>query len=155
VSRVDIAYSGVDEPAWSKNLGAFAKKALRAAGIRGWSLSILLCDDATIKDLNARFRGRDEATDVLSFSQFEGSDCPAPRRLPFARVRPGDVAISLDTLRVNAEYFGVEAEEELKRLVVHGILHLSGMDHGDNDPSQPMLARQEDILARLSEERIF
>jgi rRNA maturation RNase YbeY len=70
-------------------------------------------------------------------------------------INGGDIIISLHTLGENAEYFGVEEEEELKRLLIHGILHLSGMDHSDNSPEQEMLIYQEKILTRLSGVKIF
>lgn len=151
MNRVDVAFEGIDEPAWTDRLVAFAERALAEEGIDGWDLSILLCGDPTIRDLNARFRGKDESTDVLSFELGEtyrdedGSE----------RCSAGDIAISLDTLRTNAAYFSVDEDEELRRLVVHGILHLSGEDHEDNDPSRPMLRRQEEILGALSGERII
>ena len=62
----------------------------------------------------------------------------------------GDVFISLDSMRRNAESFGVDEDEELKRLLVHGILHLEGYDHSSNDfASEPMLIRQEKIMKEL------
>ena len=68
------------------------------------------------------------------------------------RFLAGDIVISLDALSRSAEEFGVSPDEELRRLLVHGILHLSGMDHEDNAPSRPMLHRQEEILRALAAE---
>jgi probable rRNA maturation factor len=62
----------------------------------------------------------------------------------------GDIVISLDMLTQNARYFSVSENDELKRLLVHGILHLEGMDHEDNDPARPMLVLQEQILETFS-----
>jgi probable rRNA maturation factor len=111
----------------------------------------VLCDDQTIKALNARYRGRDEATDVLSFelgAEETGDDGSA-------RWLPGDIVISLDGLEENARYFKVSEDEELRRLLIHGILHLDGMDHQTNDEAEPMIVLQERILTRLGEERIL
>ena len=58
----------------------------------------------------------------------------------------GDIVISVDTLAKNAVEFDVSQDQELKRLLIHGILHLSGMDHSDNSPEQPMLQFQEIVL---------
>ena len=66
----------------------------------------------------------------------------------------GDIAISLPALGRNARKFGVSENEELKRLVVHGILHLAGMDHG-RGKGGAMLSLQEDLLERLGAERII
>jgi probable rRNA maturation factor len=66
------------------------------------------------------------------------------------RYLPGDLVISLETLKENARYFRVTEDEELRRLVIHGVLHLDGMDHEDNEPFRPMLRFQEELLVKLS-----
>jgi probable rRNA maturation factor len=63
--------------------------------------------------------------------------------------------ISLETLRENAEYFRTPEEEELRRLLIHGILHLDGMDHTTNNEKEPMLQLQERLLVRLAGERVL
>jgi probable rRNA maturation factor len=86
-------------------------------------LSIVLTDDATIREINREWRGKDKATDVLSFSQVEA-------KLPqMNRVMLGDVIISMDTALRQAESIGHSLDEEFKRLLVHGVLHLLGHDH--------------------------
>ena len=67
------------------------------------------------------------------------------------RFPAGEIVISLDQLAYNAAEFGVTENEELKRLVIHGMLHLSGKDHADNSPGQEMLLLQERILKRLDQ----
>ncbi len=151
MNRVEVAAEGVNEPAWASRLASFAERAVMKLGRDGWDLSILLCDDATIRDLNARYRKKDESTDVLSFELAEKT---MDEELG-ERWAAGDIVISLDTLATNAAYFGVPQDEELRRLVVHGILHLDGMDHEDNDPLRPMLRLQEQLLADLGEEHII
>lgn len=151
MNRVEVAVEGVPEPHWIPKLAAFAEKVIASLGRDGWDLSLLLCDDATIRDLNSRFRDKDEATDVLSFALGEHTTDEELGQ----RWSAGDIAISLDTLAANASYFGVSQDEELRRLVLHGILHLDGMDHEDNDPSRPMLRLQEELLAGLGGERIL
>jgi probable rRNA maturation factor len=71
------------------------------------------------------------------------------------RFLPGDIVISLDTLRENARYFQIPEDEELRRLIIHGILHLDGMDHNSTSATEPMLVLQEEILSNLKDERIF
>jgi probable rRNA maturation factor len=157
VNRVAVNAGEAPLPAWSESLSRYALKALAALGRDNWDLSVLLCGDETIKKLNAQYRGRDEATDVLSFElgvEEAGEDGGK-------RYLPGDIVISLDTLRENARYFEISEDEELRRLVIHGILHLDGMDHRTNGDAaaggddEPMIALQENILAGLGEERIL
>jgi probable rRNA maturation factor len=116
-----------------------------------WELSVLLCNDAYIRGLNARYRDRDEPTDVLSFALGE-SFRDGEGDLWYL---PGDIIISLETLGENARYFAVGEDEELRRLIIHGILHLDGMDHLSNEPDQPMLRLQEAILAEFADARII
>jgi len=65
------------------------------------------------------------------------------------------MAVSLETMTANAAYFNVTPDEELKRLLIHGVLHLDGMDHKTNGPAEPMLRLQEEILADLAGENII
>jgi len=149
VNRVAISAEDVPLPAWGPGLRAFAGKVLGRLGRDGWELSVLICGDRTIADLNSAYRGKDGPTDVLSFSQGDG--CP----FPGGGGHVGDIAISLDTLRENARLFDVDEDEELRRLLIHGILHLDGMDHHTNDKAEPMLRLQEQILEELADQRIL
>lgn len=150
MNRVAIDARGTPLPSWSGAVRGYVRKVLKRLNRDGWDLSVLFCDNAYIRSLNARFRGADEATDVLSFVLGEKTEEGGrPRFLP------GDLVISLETLSENARYFEVSQDEELRRLLIHGILHLDGLDHDTNDPAQPMLRLQEKILAELSGARII
>jgi probable rRNA maturation factor len=157
VNEVEVASAGVEPPPWCSRLVRFACRVLEARGIENWELSILLCDDETIRELNRKYRHLDAVTDVLSFSQREEAGLapvPSPAGAPpEARRSAGDVVISLETLRDNAATGGVSEEEELKRLVIHGILHLEGLDHAGEDSE--MLGLQEEILSSLAKERVL
>ena len=146
MNAVEVSVEGVGTPPWLERVRDFALAVLAELGQENWDLSVLLCDDSFIRGLNRQYRDRDEATDVLSFEQGEAYRDPEGRE----RFLAGDIVISLDALERSAEEFGVSLDEELRRLLVHGILHLSGMDHEDNDPSRPMLVRQEEILRSLA-----
>ncbi|MDR0643176.1 MAG: rRNA maturation RNase YbeY [Treponema sp.] len=150
MNRVEVEAGDLPLPAWAEKSGAFVIKALEKLGRDGWDLSVLYCGDRFIKSLNARYRGRDEATDILSFPQ--GEDFPPA---PGGRRLAGDIVISLDTLAENSGFFGVSMDEELRRLLIHGILHLDGMDHKTNEKTEPMLRLQEEILDNLAGERII
>jgi len=151
MNRVDLSFEGVSELAWADSLIAFTLAVLEKLGKEGWDVSLLICDDPFIRDLNARYRSKDEATDVLSFVLGEWT----PDEGEGKRWAAGDIAISLDTLEKNAIYFGVGRDEELRRLVIHGVLHLAGMDHEDNDSDRPMLLLQEKLLVELAEMNIM
>jgi len=137
-------------PSWSSTMCSFALKVLDEIKRENWQLSILLCGDKTITELNDRYRNINEPTDILSFNL--GSEIQEDGRTFYL---PGDIVISLDTLKENASYFKINEDEELRRLIIHGILHLDGMDHRSLDVNEPMLALQEEILGKLGNERII
>jgi probable rRNA maturation factor len=146
MNAVEVSVEGIDTPEWLERARSFAKDVLDELGKDGWDLSLLLCDDGFIRGLNRQYRDRDEPTDVLSFEQGESYRDPEGG----TRYLAGDIVISLDSLGRNADENGVSRENELKRLIVHGVLHLSGMDHEDNDASRPMLVLQEELLRKLA-----
>lgn len=106
-------------------LEILASRILRDLGRVDGELSLYLTDDAQIRELNREYRGVDRATDVLSFSQQEG-EALFPTGGPCLL---GDVVISMDRAGEQAREFGTELDVELRRLLVHGVLHLLGYDH--------------------------
>lgn len=116
-------------------LEAFVKQAQKAVGLRG-SVSILLADDEELEHLNTAFRGKNKPTDVLSFPADELSEGHA-----------GDIAISLETAARQAAEFGHSLQSEVKILLLHGLLHLNGMDH-ETDEGE-MAAKELKLRARL------
>ena len=143
MNRVFFASRDVPLPPWTGAAGSFIKSVLKRLGLKDWELSVLFCNNKYIKSLNAEYRNRDEATDVLSF--------PIGEMSPSGTFMAGDLVISLDALKENARFFGVSEDEELRRLLVHGILHLSGEDHATNGIEEPMLETQEELLACIPE----
>lgn len=112
-------------------------------------VSVLLCDSAAMRDLNARYRGIEAPTDVLSFGQFEDDGHWSALSEQVA----GDVVIAVDVGVRQAALRGEPLERELCRLLVHGMLHLVGMDHADPPfEDEPMLTLQERILGDLRAE---
>ena len=146
MNKVVISAEEVPLPAWANRAEAYIQKVLKLLGHRNWELSVLFCNNRYIKTLNARFRGRDEPTDVLSFTLGETM---RPSGRAAAVYLAGDIVVSLDALEENARYFDVPADEELCRLLIHGILHLSGADHAGNEEGESMLKTQEEILKSL------
>ena len=139
--RCSRSGSGVDP----RTVRRRAEKTLHALDAAHSELSILLCDDDLIRDLNAEHRDVNSATDVLSFSM-QGEDDPAdPARML------GDVVISIETAVRQASEHGCSVIDEVTTLLVHGVLHLVGYDHHDNAEESRMntLARHlEGIVSR-------
>ena len=113
-------------------------------------VSITFIDDAGIRELNKQFRLIDRATDVLSFPLFdyEGeSDEPPVDELVGML---GDVVISLETAKRQAEEYGHSLEEEVAFLTVHSMLHLLGYDHETSaEDEKEMFGRQDEIMQRM------
>ncbi len=152
MNNIDILVENIEMPRWIGSAESFISKVLKIIEIENWEFSVTFCDNAFIRELNRNYRDKDSATDVLTFAQ---DDDPLPFEFNEAVHNAGDIIISLHTLGENAEYFGVEENEELKRLIIHGILHLQGMDHSDNSPTQEMLIYQEKLMDELTKVKIF
>ena len=99
-------------------LQRFLTRARRAAGLQG-TVNVLLTSSAEMKSLNRRFRATDKPTDVLSF----------PAELDARKHFAGEIAISVEMAAQNARALGHSPAEEVKILVLHGVLHLRGYDH--------------------------
>jgi probable rRNA maturation factor len=105
----------------------FAERALDAIGLEGAVATVVFVSDRTIKRLNRQFRGRDAATDVLSFPMAED---PVDRR---PEEPLGDVVVSVERAAEQAAEHGLSFEREVAQLILHGLLHLCGYDHETDD----------------------
>ena len=118
------------------SLTRFLKRARSAVGLPG-EVDVLLTSDAELQRLNRAYRGKNKATDVLSF----------PTPFEISPLHAGDLAISLDTAARQAAAFSHSLEVEIKVLLLHGLLHLSGHDHETDDGE--MAAREAELRATL------
>ena len=111
---------------------------LQAVGEPDAGLSILLVDDEEIRRLNREHRGKDKATDVLSFAlaPAAGGSRDGPERLL------GDVVISVESARRQAADYDAPLQNELYRLLIHGVLHVLGYDHEKPDERKAMIAQE-------------
>jgi probable rRNA maturation factor len=114
-------------------LALFARK-LQAEAAKGRAFDCLITGDAEMRRLNRQFRGQDCATDVLSFPSQRQTRRSAPRgaglRACLGQPAPlGDIAISLARARAQSRRYGHGVEDEIRVLMLHGVLHLVGMDH--------------------------
>jgi len=117
-------------------LARFLARARRAVGLKGM-VNVLLTSSAEMKSLNRRFRGKDKPTDVLSFPAEPGA------QKQFA----GDIAISAEIASQNARALGHSPADEVKILVLHGVLHLRGYDHECDN--RQMARREKQLRAKL------
>lgn len=125
----------------------FCEEAADVCGLRPeQEISLVFTTDEQIARLNREYRNKTEPTDVLSFAFSETEDWPADQNEDLL----GEVFISTQMIGENAAYFQVDEEEELKRLIVHGFLHVLGHDHQTNNEEEPMIGKQEEILKRLA-----
>ena len=116
-------------------------------------VSVVLADDEYIRQLNCQYRGKDMPTDVLSFAMNEqGADdsepdiTDAPNDL---EILLGDIIISLETTARQAEEFGHSLDRELAYLTIHGMLHLLGYDHEEQQDKLAMRKEEEHVLSLL------
>ena len=110
-------------------------------------VSLMFTDDETIHEMNREYRGIDRPTDVLSFALEEGEEeeiygGPEENLL-------GDIIISVETATRQAEEYGHSVEREMAFLALHGMLHLLGSDHMEEEERKEMRAQEEAILASL------
>ena len=126
-----------------RHLKEKTKALLQAVGEPDAGLSILLVDDEEIRRLNLEHRGKDKATDVLSFAlaPSAGGSLDGPERLL------GDVVISVETARRQAADYDAPLQNELYRLLIHGILHVLGYDHEKPNERRAMIAQERSLAA--------
>jgi probable rRNA maturation factor len=163
VIEVFAADEQTDIPVDTMRWVRLAEQVLDAEGVKGDAeLSVLFVDEDAIADLNRRFLGKTGPTDVLAFpideEPVEGGRSPdsggtgpgyvpaEPTDLP---ILLGDVVICPVVAQRNAPNHAGTYEDEVALLVVHGILHLLGMDHMDDDDAEAMEKRERDLLARF------
>lgn len=120
---------------------AYARRVLAREGVRRVDVSVVFADDATLRALNARYRGIDRATDVLSFTYAD--DGPgAPRR-----ALEGELVLSVARIAAQAPRYRHSEGAELLRLVTHGLLHLCGHDHVKAGERRVMRAAERAAIA--------
>ena len=147
VLDLDVSEPFVDEVD-PELLDRVLRRALTREGVAGpVEVSLVVTDDAEVHDLNRHYRGVDQPTDVLSFSQVEAPAASAAFPSVGAAPRPlGDIVISGDRVRAQAVEYGHSQRRELAYLAVHGLLHLLGYDHETEAERQAMREREEAAL---------
>ncbi len=138
--RADVRDPAID----ARRLKNTAQKLLRSAGRPAGELSLLLTGDAQVRELNRTHRGKDAPTDVLSF--------PAPRGPGQSEEERflGDIAISVDTARRQAAEYDAPLQNEVNRLLIHGLLHLLGHDHHEAGERAAMESEERRLAAAIA-----
>lgn len=112
---------------------------------RDYEVSLSLVDNNEIRELNKTYRGKDYATDVLSFPLVEEDDS-----LDLGEKLLGDIVISVEKAAEQAEEYGHSFEREMGFLVVHSMFHLMGYDHDTEEATEDMRRREEAVLSSLN-----
>ncbi len=148
-SIIDIAVA-ISDPAWESEISDVESLCIESAlvvlgavlgpVVKPTELSIVLSSDAEVRVLNRDYRGKDKATNVLSFPTGLSSDLSGADML-------GDVILAFETVSMEADRDGKSLKSHLRHLVVHGILHLLGYDHETEEEASEMEQREVEILA--------
>ena len=145
---VEIARRSAGKKLPSRSLKKIAEAILALVGEPEAELSLALIGNAEMQKLNAKYRRKDYPTDVLSF--------PIDETLPAANRLLGDVIISVEKAREQAQQRGRTQDEEMAMLLIHGIVHLLGYDHERSAKDARMMKRLENkIYRQLCEQRLL
>ncbi|MFV0272616.1 MAG: rRNA maturation RNase YbeY [Macellibacteroides fermentans] len=123
-----------------KAVGDWIRKVASLYGKRTGDISYIFCSDEKILEVNKQYLQHDYYTDIISFDYTEGTKIS------------GDLFISLDTVKSNSENFGTDYTEELHRIIIHGVLHLCGINDKGPGEREIMTQKENEALALLPEE---
>lgn len=151
--RLTLAVDLPDDWAHAVDVPALERAALLVAQDEGLSgaveVGLIFVDDEDIRELNARYRGLDRPTDVLSFGLREGEEPDEFVLPPDIEARLGDIVISYPRAVSQAEEYGHSVAREVGYLFVHGLLHLLGYDHETEEDKAVMREKEESALAAI------
>lgn len=133
------------QPEWEELVTKVVDKVLEMHQQETGEVGVSFVDDEQIHQLNLDYRGIDRPTDVLSFALDEGEEMPSVAEEHVL----GDIVISLETARRQAEEYNHPLEREIAFLTVHGALHLLGYDHQTTEDTQRMREKEELVLNQL------
>lgn len=141
-------FNETDEKVDLKDIEALLKKSVKFLNIENAVFNVIIIDDSKIHEINREYRGVDRSTDVISFALEDAKDnINVPARIL------GDIYISIDTARRQAyEYYNTE-KEEIRFLVIHGLLHLLGYDHMNANDEKEMMSLEEEVLCNYDRTR--
>lgn len=133
---IEVLSQNVEKPALDREMvERWIVEVSRRHGRRVGAITYIFCDDARILEVNKEFLNHDYFTDIITFDDTTG------------RLIRGDIFISLDTVASNAEAVGTTYDDELMRVIIHGILHLCGINDKGPGEREIMEAHENDALA--------
>ena len=141
--KIDVYFKDINlgiEPAWIRQIAVSVFE--EEGHVFQGTLSIVLVNDSTIQNLNRRFLQKNNPTDVIAFPLHDGDDDVW-----------GEIYISTDRAKEQAEFYKVSFETELMRLVIHGTLHLIGYDDADEKSSGKMKEREDYLISHIISEQ--
>ena len=131
---------------WEEKINQVAAICLREEQLpEDVEVDLLFVDNEAIREMNLEYRDKDSATDVLSFPMYE----PDEEIDDEEEVLLGDIVISLERAQEQCEEYGHSLEREVMYLLVHGLLHLAGYDHIEEEDKKVMRAQEEKLLAQI------
>lgn len=119
-----------------RKVGRWIRAVAAEYGFSVGKINYIFCSDERELEVNRQFLGHDYYTDVITFDYTAGNTLN------------GDIFISLDTVRSNAETVGVSYEDELRRIIIHGVLHLTGQGDKTPETKAQMTEKEEKALAK-------
>ena len=152
MNTIDVSYSDKSfrDFAPERMVKSFLRKVLAYEKLKNVEFSVSFVYEDEIHEMNKNYRSIDDSTDILSFAENDNIEGFEFVNEPGKKRNLGDIVICEEVCKRNAETFSVSANEELHRLLIHGVLHLSGMDHKTNDiEKEDMLKHQEEVLKKL------
>jgi probable rRNA maturation factor len=143
---IELPWRGIDEM-WLSALGG---KICGALALRNAVISLIMTNDEYIKEINKKYRKKNAPTDVISFAYMEDMEDEDP--FPHGETETeelGDIYISLERAAEQSFEYGVSLKDEVKRLLIHGILHLTGYDHEKSEEEGGIMRAKEDELFEI------
>ena len=148
---IEVFYDGIDNLKEEDLIRKVIECVLKEEGVKkNLDVYLTFTNNETIRKINAEHRNIDKATDVLSFPMFDREEIPLLKKEDNSEDILGDIIVSIEKVREQAEEYGHSFERELAYLVTHGMLHLLGYDHMIEEEKVVMRKREEEILGVLN-----
>ena len=150
--KTEIEYVDLEENSeWENIIDKVLDECFNTENMQDYKvyISVTLTTPAHIKELNKKYRDIDRETDVLSFPMFEKNEIGELKFLEYEEGL-GDIVISIDRVKEQAEEYGHSFERELAYMLVHGFYHLMGEDHIEEEDKIVMRAKEEKVLTKLN-----
>ncbi len=152
---LEVQYLDIEEnKEYEMVLNRVINKCFEEENLKNLYISITLTNPENIQKINKEYRNIDRATDVLSFPMFEKNEIKEVCKMNMEGQEVlGDVIISIEQVKKQAEEYGHSFERELAYMAVHGFYHLMGYDHMEENEKKEMREKEENILSKLDIKR--